>query len=69
MLTRTRAVAHQFLAKPCDVDQLARIIGRATVLGDATRDGRQAASQATALPVAPALYAELSALLSGGTAG
>jgi HD-like signal output (HDOD) protein/CheY-like chemotaxis protein len=69
VLTHAAAVAHQFLAKPCDTDRLARVIGRAAELGDATRDGRLAASEATALPCAPALYAELSALLSCGTAG
>jgi HD-like signal output (HDOD) protein/CheY-like chemotaxis protein len=66
VLTRAGAVAHRFLAKPCDVDELARVVGRATALGETTVASplHHAASGATALPCAPMLYSELVALLA-----
>jgi HD-like signal output (HDOD) protein/ActR/RegA family two-component response regulator len=70
VLTRAGAVAHRFLAKPCDIDELARIVGRATVLGETTLASplHHTASGATALPCAPALYGELVALLGRDSA-
>jgi putative nucleotidyltransferase with HDIG domain len=58
---RAAPVAHQFLAKPCDREELRRAIERSclsqTLLEDDTV--RRAASGATALPSAPALYSKL----------
>jgi len=70
VLARAAGVAHRFLSKPCDLDELARVVGEAAALGERTQDDRlQAASRATALPSVPALYAELSTLLAGESAG
>jgi putative nucleotidyltransferase with HDIG domain len=58
---RAVSVAHQFLAKPCDREQLRRAIDRAclsqVLLGDAVV--RRAAGGARALPSAPTLYTKL----------
>ncbi len=71
VVSRAAGVAHRFLAKPCDVAELARVVAEATVLGEATDASplHQAASGATALPAAPALYCQLVALLAGDSAG
>ena len=58
---RAVPVAHQFLAKPCDRDQLRRAIERASLsqalLADETV--RRAAGGAGEIPSAPSLYAKL----------
>jgi HD-like signal output (HDOD) protein len=66
VLARAAAVAHRFLAKPCDVHELARVMTQATTLGETSRTQRllQTVSGATALPCEPGLYGELSALLA-----
>jgi HD-like signal output (HDOD) protein/CheY-like chemotaxis protein len=71
VLTRAAAVAHRFLAKPCDVEELGRVVTHAAALGQMSHAQRLhgAASAAMALPCAPALYGELSALLATETAG
>lgn len=71
VLARAAAVAHRFLAKPCDADELARVVTDVLSLGDpsTTQCQLQTVSAATTLPCAPALYAELSELLSTETAG
>jgi HD-like signal output (HDOD) protein len=71
VLERAAAVAHRFLAKPCDIDELGRVVTHAAALGQVSQAQalHRASSAATALPCAPALYGELSALLASGTAG
>ncbi|MGH2945979.1 MAG: HDOD domain-containing protein [Solirubrobacteraceae bacterium] len=58
---RTVPVAHQYLAKPCDRDQLRRAIDRACVSRAVLADEavRRAAGGAAAIPSAPALYTKL----------
>jgi HD-like signal output (HDOD) protein len=70
VLARAAAVAHRFLPKPCDVEQLARLMSAATALGETSRSQplHQTVSGATALPCAPELYSELSVLLASETA-
>lgn len=62
LVCRAAGVAHRFLAKPCEFDALAAVLTRA-------RRGSAAASAAGALPCAPALYVELTALLGRPGAG
>ena len=71
VLERAAAVAHRFLAKPCDIDELGRVVTQAAALGQVSQAQglHRASSVATALPCAPALYGELAALLASGTAG
>lgn len=71
MVARAAATAHRLIAKPCDTEDLARVIERSCALQDlATRVERdRGAIAATALPSVPRLYAELTDLLSTGTAG
>jgi putative nucleotidyltransferase with HDIG domain len=61
VVLRAAAVAHRFLAKPCDVDELARVVERSCAL-------RSLPASATRLPAAPRLHAELTALLRDGGA-
>jgi putative nucleotidyltransferase with HDIG domain len=61
VVVRAGAVAHRFLAKPCDVDELARLVERSCAL-------RSLPAIATRLPAAPRLHAELTALLRDGGA-
>ena len=61
VVARAAAVAHRFLAKPCDVDELARVVERSCAL-------RSLPASATRLPAAPRLHAELTALLRDGGA-
>jgi HD-like signal output (HDOD) protein len=70
VLARAAAVAHRFLPKPCDIEELARVMSAATALGETSRSQplHQTVSGATELPCAPALYGELSVLLDGETA-
>lgn len=53
--------AHQYLAKPCDADELKTTIDRVCTLGDLLGDERlkQVVSQIESMPVIPALYLEL----------
>jgi HD-like signal output (HDOD) protein len=71
VLERAAAVAHRFLAKPCDIDELGRVVTQAAALGQVSQAQalHRVPAAATALPCAPALYGELSALLAGNTAG
>jgi HD-like signal output (HDOD) protein/ActR/RegA family two-component response regulator len=70
VLAKAAAVAHRFLAKPCDVEELARVMSATTTLGETSRGQPllQTISGATSLPCAPELYRELSALLADDTA-
>jgi putative nucleotidyltransferase with HDIG domain len=61
VVARAAAVAHRFLAKPCDVDELARLVERSCAL-------RSLPASATRLPTAPRLHAQLTALLRDGGA-
>ncbi len=69
VVARASAVAHRLLGKPCDLDELARMIERSSELGDMARAERlrRAASDATSLPSPPQLYVELTALLAEGS--
>jgi HD-like signal output (HDOD) protein len=71
VLERAAAVAHRFLAKPCDIEELGRVVTQAAALGGVSQAQglHHASSATTALPCAPALYAELSALLATERAG
>jgi HD-like signal output (HDOD) protein len=70
VIARAGAVAHRFLAKPCDTAELARVVERSCAIKElAERDPlRRAAARATRLPCAPAIYHQLSALLAGADA-
>jgi HD-like signal output (HDOD) protein len=61
VVARAAAVAHRFLAKPCDVDELARLVERSCAL-------RSLPANATRLPAAPRVHGELTALLRDGGA-
>jgi HD-like signal output (HDOD) protein len=65
-VARAAAVAHRFLAKPCDVAELARVIERSCALNEMTeREATDSAAiSTTRLPSVPALYMQLSALLA-----
>jgi putative nucleotidyltransferase with HDIG domain len=69
-IIRAGGVAHRFLAKPCDVDEIARIVERACPLDDDTSVGRlrRAVPRTTALPSAARLHEQLTELLAGGEA-
>ena len=71
MVARAAGAAHRLIAKPCDTDELARVIERSCALQEmATRvelDRRPVG--ASALPSVPRLYARLTELLSSGNAG
>jgi HDOD domain-containing protein len=71
MVARAAATAHRLIAKPCETDELARVIERSIALRDlATRvELDRRAIGASALPSVPSLYAELTELLSSGAAG
>jgi len=65
-VARAATVAHRFLSKPCDVDELVNVIRRscdinALVEQDELRD---AASGAGRLPSVPRLYSQLTTLMS-----
>jgi HD-like signal output (HDOD) protein len=59
-------VAHRFLAKPCDVADLRRVIERSCSLRALTGDDslRSVATAATRLPCVPQLYGEIMELLT-----
>lgn len=71
LVARAAAVAHRLVAKPCDTDELVRIIQRSCALREIARrvelDPR--ALGASALPSVPRACAELGELLHSGTAG
>ncbi len=71
MVARAAGAAHRLIAKPCDTDELARVIERSCALQEmATRVERdRRCVGASALPSVPRLYARLTELLSSGNAG
>ncbi|HWE11265.1 MAG TPA: response regulator [Solirubrobacteraceae bacterium] len=70
-VSRAAASAHRLIAKPCETDELARIIARSCALRDIAErvelDPR--AAGASALPSVPRAYAQLTELLRSGSAG
>ena len=71
MVARAASAAHRLIAKPCETEELARVIERSCALQDiAVRvELDRRAIGASALPSVPHLYAELTELLAGPTAG
>jgi len=71
MVARAAGAAHRLIAKPCETDELARVIERSCALQDmATRVERDRRPiGASALPSVPRLYAQLTEVLSSGSAG
>ena len=73
VVMRAAAVAHRLLAKPCDVDELVRVVARSCALRTvmAKSDPGDRPIAASRLPAAPRLHRELTALLAdgGATAG
>lgn len=71
MVARAAVAAHRLIAKPCETEDLARVIERSCALqelaGQVELDHR--AICASALPSVPRLYTELTELLSSGNAG
>ena len=64
-VARAAAVAHRFLAKPCPIADLVRVIDRSCVLNELCEleSLRRTATGAAALPSIPAVYLKLTALL------
>ena len=58
---RSAAVSHQFLAKPCEGEQLRRVLDRACAIRELCQDEHQRSvlSSVKALPSAPGLYLQL----------
>jgi putative nucleotidyltransferase with HDIG domain len=71
VVARAAAAAHRMIAKPCETDDLARVIERSCALQElATRVERdRGLISASALPSVPRLYTELTQLLAEGSAG
>ena len=65
VILRAAPVAHRFLAKPCDIKQLRRIVERSCELREisAGEHLRLAATSAMRLPALPALYSRVTLLL------
>lgn len=63
--------AHQFLAKPCDVEKLRSVVKRCCDLNELLRgeELRSLAGDASVLPAAPATYLAISKLLADPNAG
>jgi HD-like signal output (HDOD) protein len=70
-VARAAPVAHRFIAKPCDTQELARVVERSCALIDLTsgEELRRTATGVASLPVVPRLYTELTTLLSQPEAG
>jgi HD-like signal output (HDOD) protein len=71
MVARAASVAHRLLTKPCEIDELTRVIERSCALQDVSARvevGRRAAG-ASALPSVPRLYLQLTELLRLGESG
>lgn len=70
-VTRASTVAHRILGKPCNVDELARVVERSCALHEVTDCAEQfrVAAGATTLPSRPSVYAEVSRLLADPAAG
>jgi HD-like signal output (HDOD) protein len=70
MVARAAGVAHRLIAKPCDTEDLARVIEGTCALQQMTArlELRGCVAGASSLPSIPRLYAELSELLASGDA-
>jgi HD-like signal output (HDOD) protein/CheY-like chemotaxis protein len=70
VVMRAAAVAHRLLGKPCDVDELVRVVARSCALRAMTAKGETGGQPiaASRLPAAPRLHRELTALLADGGA-
>lgn len=70
MVARAAGVAHRLIAKPCDTDDLARVIEGSCALQRMTArmELRGTVAGASSLPSVPRLYAELTQLLASGDA-
>jgi HD-like signal output (HDOD) protein len=71
LVARAAPVAHRFLAKPCDLDELGSVVDRSLALIDLARNSelRRSAAGSARLPAVPRVYAELTALLNDPEAG
>src|SRR3982074_675437 len=65
---RSAGVAHRLLAKPCEIDELTRVIERSCALQDITDRAElpRRVAGASALPSVPRLYLQLTELLRSG---
>jgi HD-like signal output (HDOD) protein len=63
---KTVFTAHQFLSKPCDVDELRAVVRRACALNDiiSTEELRALAGDVSQLPAAPGTYTALTSALT-----
>jgi putative nucleotidyltransferase with HDIG domain len=70
MVARAAGAAHRMVAKPCETEDLARVIERSCALRElaARMDVHRRTIGASALPSVPRLYAELNELLASGNA-
>jgi HD-like signal output (HDOD) protein len=68
---RAATVAHRFLSKPCDVNELSSVIERSCALVDLAREQelRRSAVRAACLPSAPGVYEELNRVLLDPSTG
>lgn len=71
MVSRAAAAAHRLIAKPCETEELTRILERSCALQDiaARVELDPRAIGTSALPSLPRAYAQLSEVLRGGGAG
>ena len=71
MVARAAGVAHRLLAKPCEIEELTRVIERSCALQEITTrvELNRRAAGASALPSVPRLYLELTELLRSGETG
>lgn len=71
MVARAAGVAHRLLAKPCEIDELTRVIERSCELKEisARVELNRRAAGTSALPSVPRLYLELTELLRSGETG
>jgi HD-like signal output (HDOD) protein/ActR/RegA family two-component response regulator len=65
-VARAAGVAHRFLSKPCEVDELVRVVQRSCGVNALVEDEelRRAAAGTGRLPSVPRLYLELTALMN-----
>jgi putative nucleotidyltransferase with HDIG domain len=66
VLVRSAAVAHRFLGKPCQVEELGDVIQRSCALRELTEQAQalRITAAATALPSSPALYTRITQVIS-----
>jgi DNA-binding NtrC family response regulator len=65
-VARAANVAHRFLSKPCDIDEIVRVVQRSCGVNALVEheDLRRAAAGTGRLPSVPRLYSELTALMN-----